>query len=326
MSLANEIRISAPRVQSLVWDGDFLIDWADGGACYGLDGSSTPASFHWGFPFDAAVSLPGSGYAAAYTRLGTKGVITRNGKLVREINRSYYCAGSYEYPIALFRDSNGRPLLAHCPDEYCRLEIEDLATGERLSVGGSRKPADFFHSRLQVSPDGRRLVSGGWIWHPLDCTQIYDLELALRDPAHLDGPGLASERLFAEESSASFLPDGRLVIATSVDDDSPPNVAGMHLYLLDRDGAILCQPTHVASRSGIVMALDENRVLALYDFPRLLDLATGTELARWPHLRTGTQTSSVCINAVLPPLALDAAGRRIAVADEEGITVLQFAP
>ena len=325
MSLASEIRISAPRVRSLVWDGDFLIDLANGGTCYGLDGSSTPSVFRWGFPFDAAVSLPGSSYAVVYTRLGTKGAVMHNGKLLREINRSYYCAGSYEYPIALFRNPDGRPLLVHCPDEYCRLEIEDLATGERLSAGGVRKPADFFHSRLQVSPDGRRLASGGWIWHPLDCTQIYDLELALRDPAHLDGPGLASERLFAEESSASFLPDGRLVLAASVDDDSLPSAVGIYLYLLDRDGTILRLPTPVASRSGVVMALDENRVLALYDFPRLIDLATGAELARWPHLRTGTQTSGVCINAALPPLALDAAGRRLAVADEEGITVLQIA-
>ena len=49
----------------------------------------------------------------------------------------------------------------HCPREYNRLEVEVAATGERLTPEVDRRPQDFFHSRLAVSPDGLRLLSAG---------------------------------------------------------------------------------------------------------------------------------------------------------------------
>lgn len=199
MFTSTELRIQAPGVRSLVWDGDVLIDWVAGGARYGLDGEVAAADVCYAYPFDAAVALPSSGFAVIYTRLGTKGLVLQDGKTLREINRSFYRADVYEYPIALFRLASGRAVMAHCPQDYCQLDIEDLATGELLTRSSARKPDDIFHSRLAASPDGRFLLSAGWLWHPVDCVGLYDIEQALADPTHLDGSGICRQAL-ADES------------------------------------------------------------------------------------------------------------------------------
>lgn len=62
---------------------------------------------------------------------------------------------AYRYPVALFTLPDGRTGIAHCPERYNRLEIEDAITGERLTASGQREPRDVFHSRLAVSGDGR---------------------------------------------------------------------------------------------------------------------------------------------------------------------------
>ncbi len=162
MFSTRELRISATGVQSLVWNGDELIDWAGGGTRFSLDGETVSNPVSYGDTFDAAAMSPSGEFAVTYTRLGTKGLVLHRGKIIREINRSYYHADVYEYPIALARLKNGREVLIHCPEEYCRLEIDDVQSGERLTDRRSRKPADFFQSRLAVSADGRTLASAGW--------------------------------------------------------------------------------------------------------------------------------------------------------------------
>ena len=80
-------------------------------------------------------------------------------------------------------------MIAHCPDEYNRIEIEEVESGRRLTARDSDS-ADFFHSRLQISSDGRYLLSAGWVWHPWSSLKLFDLTQAIRDPQTLDGPGL----------------------------------------------------------------------------------------------------------------------------------------
>lgn len=79
---------------SLVWDGDELVDWAGGGTRYSLDGTSVSARIFYAYPFDAAVASPSGKYTAIYTKRHTKALILRDGKLLREVNRSYYHACS----------------------------------------------------------------------------------------------------------------------------------------------------------------------------------------------------------------------------------------
>ncbi|XHS78112.1 hypothetical protein ACFJGW_20680 [Burkholderiaceae bacterium UC74_6] len=229
----------------------------------------------------------------------------------------------------MFRLKSGREVLAHCPDDYCCLHIEDLATGEVLTKADARQPADFFHSRLIASPDGRYLASAGWVWHPMDDVNLYSVEEALNDPRHLDGAGLGI-KAWADESSAAFLPNGRLAVALygiESDEGEATSQGTTELRVFDtsrpQESAIVTAP----GRLGTIISVDNNHVLALYEHPRLMDLRTGSVVQSWPHLASGNRTSSIFgASTETPAMAFDPVGRRYAVADASGITILQFNP
>jgi len=133
-----------------------------GGRRWAPDGTEQPRPTTWGgFPFDRAALSPSGRYAAIWTERGTKGLLLETGELrpLREINRSYYRAEDYAYPLGLGRLADGREVLVHCPEEYNELQVEDLVTGERLTTG-PRGPDDVLHSRPALSPDGARLAVG----------------------------------------------------------------------------------------------------------------------------------------------------------------------
>src|SRR5687768_1568490 len=96
---------------SLAWSGNDLVDWCAGGTRYSLDGTIQHASVYYAYKFDAALASPGGRYAVIYERLGTKGLVLRDHRVVREINRSYYCAAAYAYPVAFAPLSDGHEAL-----------------------------------------------------------------------------------------------------------------------------------------------------------------------------------------------------------------------
>ncbi|CCH31951.1 hypothetical protein BN6_46720 [Saccharothrix espanaensis DSM 44229] len=88
-------------------------------------------------------------------------------------------------------------------------------TGERLTAGAARDPADSSHSRLAVSPSGRYLLSAGRVWHPYGCLAVYDLHRALAEPTTLDSHGdvFGLRGLIQEEvAGACFVDD--VVVST----------------------------------------------------------------------------------------------------------------
>src|SRR5262245_22226881 len=100
------IPVKRGRVRSLCWHGDELIDLTSGGNRYHLDGTITESRVYWGYKFDNAVISPNWRYAVIYETLGTKAVILKEGNILREVNRSYYFADVYEYPVTLLRLRN----------------------------------------------------------------------------------------------------------------------------------------------------------------------------------------------------------------------------
>ncbi len=66
-----------------------------------------------------------------------------------------------------------------------RLDVSDAASGRRLTdrgptsyQRGEERPdhyLDYFHGRLYLSPDGRRLLGDGWAWHPVGIPEVWDL-------------------------------------------------------------------------------------------------------------------------------------------------------
>ena len=328
MDATKSFRIPARGARSLAWDGDELVDWVAGGVRHSLDGESSQPGIVYAYGFDAVSTSPSGEYQVIYTRLGTKGLVLRRGQLVREINRSYYFADDYEYPVVLFSGADGRELLAHCPDEYCRLEIEDLATGARLTSSKQRKPVDIFHSRLATTPSGRYLLSAGWLWHPLDAVHVYDVASALKDPTHLDGMGLPVNS-WADESSATFLDERRLAVVQEGEGDTDEDAgacASRTLRIFDLETSDELATIHPAQKLGTMMPVGREHLLSLHDHPKLIHLPSNEIVHAWPEIRSGIQVSSILTikNTIPPPIALDPIRRRCAIAADDHIHVLLF--
>ncbi|QNQ08446.1 hypothetical protein [Sphingomonas alpina] len=207
--------------QSLAWQDDALVDWVGGGVRWLADGTEIPTSRHYAYDFDRALVSPSGRFSVLFCDRQTKGIILDQGQIVREIDRSYYQASAYAYPIALGRLSDGREVLAHCPDAYNVIEIETLIEGERLTgrEGGAQ---DVFHSRLSFSPDGRFLLSAGWVWHPYNVFCAFDVEQVLRDPTLLDREerhhgALETVAPGAEVYAACWLDADRVIVTASAD-------------------------------------------------------------------------------------------------------------
>jgi hypothetical protein len=325
------LRIPASSVRSLVWHGDDLVDWVDGGVRFRMDGTRLDSHVRFGDRFDSAVTSPSGEYAVIYERLGTKGLVLKNGKIVREINRSYYQAEAYEYPVHLFRLPGGDEVIAHCPDEYNRIDIDLLETGRRLTSRTPVNPADFFHSRLSTSSDGRWLVSAGWVWHPFSGIALYDLSRALDNPSLLDvatGP-----KHDAEVGSAAFWGKDHLFINSPADaegysddeDEVDPTLTLVRGYIgqyaLPHQRYVRLRQTE--AEVGTMMPVHHEYVVGFYDYPKLFHVPTGRVVKSWPDLSAGKQTMSIIwgIDPV-PPIAMDPPNRRFAVADSEKITVV----
>jgi hypothetical protein len=338
MALFTQFSFNANDIRSLCWRGDQLVDWVDGGRAFAFDGTETPTRVSYGYRFDAATASPDGRFAVIYERLGTKGLLLHDGRILREIDRSFSEADAYEYPVALFNDPDGRLLLAHCPGNHGRIELEEAETGRPLTASADRKPPDFFHSRLAASPHGKRLLSAGWVWHPHGLVRCFDVTQALADPHHLDrchnffssfNPGLA------EESSACWLDDDCVTVAASaeleqnsVESDVEPRLRPCGLAVYDIANQTCLQALQLDEPPGTIMALGKRYVLSLYRHPKLVDLSIGKVIHVWSDLESGLQDGSIVWNldgdAKPPPMAFDPASKRFAVVNRDTVTVIEF--
>jgi len=307
------------EVSSLCWQGNDLIDAVSRMVRYKLDGTIEESNVSYYFRFDRTITSNNGDYVVIYEQLGTKGLILKNDHLIREINRSYYCAVAYEYPVALFNLPDGTDAIAHCPDNYNVIEIEEVETGKRLT---SRKGAemDFFHSRLQVSKDNKYLMSAGWIWHPFDTIELFDLERALDDPQTLDQAcDWNLNEVEVEIHSAAFNGPDLIVYGRDNMEEYSPRLG---VFSIRERKTVTSSP--LESPAGTLMALGDVAI-SFYEHPKLLDLATGKVLRRWPELQSGRQNSSIIHHHdPPPPIALDPLNRRFAIANSEAITVIQL--
>lgn len=211
-------------LRSLAWQDGTLVDWVSG-RHWLADGTEVASGAHHAYDFDRALVSPSGRFSVLFCERQTKGIILDQGRLIREIDRSYYQASRYAYPIALGRLADGREVLAHCPDAYNVIEIETLAEGARLT-GREGEAQDVFHSRLSFSPDGRFLLSAGWVWHPFNVFCAFDVEQALRDPATLDRQekhygALEGAAPGFEVHAAVWLDADRVIVTADEDNDDP---------------------------------------------------------------------------------------------------------
>ncbi|GGN30417.1 hypothetical protein [Streptomyces fuscichromogenes] len=317
---------AAPK--SLAWQGDELVSTVGGGRRWDRDGVERAATCAWTFPFDAGAASASGRYCAAYQERGTKGVLLEGERVVRELNRSSYQAPEYDYPLALGALGDGREVVVHCPDEYNVLQIEDAASGERLTAG-DREPRDVFHSRLSLSPDGRHLLSVGWYWQPFGAAMVYDTALALSDPGTLDGDGLLplSVVLNGEVTAGCWLDADRLVLATGTeewDDEEQVGLPPRHLGVWSVSERDWLHRSPVAdAEPGVLLLPRGDQVILFPGCPRLLDAATGVVVAEWPEVAVPLRSGCFGSDRVPSPVAaLHPDGTRLAVAGTDGIALV----
>jgi len=318
-----------PGPATINWIGDRLVDLGGGGASVGLDGSTTRPGVHWSFPFDRAVSLDDGSFQVLYVKDGTKGVVTAGyaQRQVREINRSFYCAAAYEYPVEIGVIPEHGSVLFHCPDNYNQLVIEKIESGERLAA--PTDCVDFFHSRLRLSPNGRFLLSAGWVWHPVGIIHVYDLEIGMKNPAHLGGEGILPERGFADAyvEAACWLSEDLIAVATAHDEESlgwddvglKPGELGV--WSLSEAAWVARWPLrmHVGSLHRIGRDL-----LSSWDHPRTISTDSGLVTEAWPELQTGRQVGCIFGSDREAQVACDGDNRRFAVLKDKQVAMVQL--
>lgn len=331
MRETRRVQLPVPGATSLIWVDGHLVDVSAGWRSVPLTGGEPQNRYTaYGSEFDAAVVSPNGDLVLLVVSAGTKGLVLDSaGRVVREVNRSFYHADAYRYPGTLFTLPDGRTGLVHCPEQYNRLEIEDALTGERLTADSGRQPKDVFHSRLAVSADGRYLLSAGWLWHPWGCLAVYDLAEALRDPTVLDGYGNVFDLrglIEAEVGGACFVGNDLLVSTTAEPndpesaDDLAPNMLvrrslGERRFTWRRD---------LGFSAGDLVPM-AGGALSLNGHPRWWDASSGELRHEWPDLPTGDSDSSIVFDKAFSGparIAVDEAGRRLAVTNGEEIVVV----
>ena len=311
---------------SLNWIGDHLIDWINGGSLYSLNGEFKHSNRTYGFKFDAAIQSDNGIYSVIYEKLGTKGLLLKNGEIIREINRSYYQADAYEFPLAFVKLKSNEYALIHCPDKYNQIEIDSIESGKRLTAIDNREVADCFHSRFRVNKANTSLINAGWVWHPVGILKIYNIEKALIDNVILDSPK-SNYPINTEVSSAEFLDNDLIVISSSdeepfddedLNDKVNLNPKQLGLYSIEQNKFL--KKIDVDYKTGTIIPIDENHVLDLYEYPKLIDLNTGAILQEFKDVNSGNQ--DMAIVGKVPPIAIDRENRRIAIGNGNKIEVL----
>ncbi|MGW2382543.1 hypothetical protein [Streptomyces sp. NPDC001658] len=315
---------AAPK--SLVWQGDELVS-AAGGRGLGRGGVEREEALAESYYFDAGTTSASGRYSALYHERGIEGVLLERGRVVRELHRFDELAGDYDYPLALGALSDGREVVVHCPDEYNALQIEDAASGERLTVG-EREPQDVFHSRLSLSPDGRYLLSVAWLWHPFGVAMVYDTARALTDPGTLDGDGLVptADAANGEVTAGCWLDADRLVLATGTEaggaDESelPPGRLGVWSM---SEGRWLHRNPLAHAEPGVLLLPRDDQVVSFRGHPRLIDTATGRLVAEWPEVVFPVKDTCFSAEDIPSPVAaLHPDGTRLAVAQTDSIALI----
>jgi hypothetical protein len=319
--------LEAPGLQTIAWLGDAIVDWACAGQLYGLDGAQSRLGvYHFSFGFDRALASADGQYAFLYQKLGTKGLLLKNGELLREINRSYYHAETYEYPAA-FVVVDGVTYLVHCPKEYCQLDFENVETGEVVTNMPDRSPSDFFHSRLEISPGGTYLMSKGWFWHPWDGVEVFNIRACLTNPLLLDECKEMRPDTGSEVNTAGFVTDSTILLGASTEesmsDDLEDALPPGHLVIWNVETKAFSAAVAIAGAFGNVFPIDEERAWDLYQYPKIINLKTGEVMEKLESLDTGHQSSSIIHHLdSVPAIAFNPQTKRIAVKNGDKIEVL----
>jgi hypothetical protein len=318
--------VHAEYLKTISWFDEKLIDWSNGGILYTVAGEKRQfGKYIYAFNFDTSIISTDGRYAFIYQKLGTKGLLLKNGDLLREINRSYYCADAYEYPAAfvtIFKTT----YLVHCPIEYKRLDFENVETGEIVTNVSQRNPADFFHSRLVISPGNTFLMSRGWFWHPCDYVKVFKILDCINNPLLLD-EAILSPGIGTEICTASFINDHKVLLGASDevfnDEDLNPSLPSKNIAIWNLNANEITGKTKVESEFGNLFAINEELAWDMYCFPKIIEIKTGKILDQNESIFCGRQRSGIVSQEdALYKICFNNHTKQIAIAHKNEIKIL----
>jgi hypothetical protein len=307
------------------WDGEDLIDVQTHQRIFSY-GTFTGSAFSMGYPFNRGLCVRDAGvlWTLAYENRGTKALLLKDGKVHRELNRSYNFAKEFDYPIALAVSSSGRAVVVHCPNSYTELECEDAETGETLWKKSTTNME--FHSRLSVSEDSGFLLSAGWFWHPVNGAWVSPFNR--QNPTEDKKQDEVSFSFGAEIDGAAFLGRERVVITTTeelIDSEVPPTglpPMTIGVWSIPENRWISTAP--LAEKTGTILPWRE-WAISFYKHPKAIELATGRIAHVWDDLDSGSQVGSIDLGEPPPPaMALDPRLGKFAIAGAKGITIISL--
>jgi hypothetical protein len=334
MNVQKETILLPTQPHTLGWLGNQLVCHENGEQYY-PEYDAYPAwrempkmmGYSFGAQFDRVITSKNGQYTLLYTNLGTKGLLlSKPNEVLREVNRSYYCADVYEYP-AIFCETGGRTFLVHCPLKYCRLDFEDVETGEILTNTPNRNPRDFFHSRLEISPDGRFLISKGWVWHPLDVIAFYKIEDCLKNPLLLDETTNIAIDAKEENEEEEFGSNFEFCSASFANNElllTVPTNANTMLYWWDMNKNKMVHNVETGQQLGNLLAVDQNWAWDLFEYPKLINLVTGKIEWLDQSINSGKQNSAIIGTQGLPPIAWNRNTGKLAIGGENKVEVLSL--
>jgi len=317
--------IDAYSVRTIDWFDDKVVDWNSAGTQYLENGEKKQLhKYHHGFKCDGSITSENGEYVLIFQKLGTKGLLLKNGELLREINRSYYQSSVYEFPAMFFTFKN-KTYLIHCPFAYNRLDFEDVETGEILTKIPNRKLQDIFHSRLEVSPDNKHLISKGWVWQPMDIIELYNIEKCFENPNLLD-KGITIPNVNAEISSASFIDNSNLLVCASQEgwaDEETDIIQDGHIAIWNFKTNEISKSVKINGVYGNIFAIDDKKCWDLYKYPKIIDLKTGEIIDKLEEVNSGNQGSSIIHHLEdLPKIAYNRKTKQVAIAKDNKIEIL----
>ncbi|WP_329271118.1 hypothetical protein [Streptomyces pseudovenezuelae] len=202
-------------------------------------------------------SSPDGMFAAVVNDYGRFGEVIdlRTGEVTLNLESEGYHSETVPFSLA-FGQHLGRCVVIH-RTEWNRLDVSDAQTGEPLTARSSPAPTDgvdlpehhldYFHGALFVSPDGKRILDDGWIWHPIGVPSVWDLDPWIEGNVweSEDGPSRVEvcDRADYWDHAMTWLDSARVAIGGIGDHD-----AGM------RPGARIFD-TSRAGRSGAAVEL-----------------------------------------------------------------------
>lgn len=321
--------IQTNYLQTMGWFKNTLIDWTSAGKQYFINGEIKEiGKYSYAFNFDSSIISDSGEYVVLYQKLGTKGLLLKNGEILREINRSYYQADFYEYPVAFVTAKIGKTYLIHCPSEYCRIDFEEVETGEIITKHADRNPSDFFHSRFEISPDNTTFISKGWAWHPFDFVEIFDIEECIQNPLLLDKSKLSPD-VDAEICTASYI-NNELILIGSPNDTEPFNHEPSD-KLKNGQIAIWNIRTNTVTQiikacftiGGHLTAIDEKYAWDLFGCPKIVNYQTGQVEEKLEDIFTGQQVSSIIHHLDnLPKIAFNRQTKQVAISNKDKTEIL----